>query len=225
MTPNEILSTRTFTAYAEFCVEKGIDATETRMMLTVRRLLERFDDDTVARAVREISYTSRFYPDASAVIEHMSLDKDHIKDEGMLLAADIIECAGSVGQSDIETAKRRIGPKGWDAVLSFGGWHLICTTQTSDLPSVRAQLRDLCRAQLGRSAKLNGVIKDAFLPDGGASKRVKVEFKPQKKLLAPSIENQCSSQSISDLIEGLDLPEDEPDESEMNLEDIEEMHK
>ncbi len=72
-----------------------------------------------------------------------------------LIAGKIIEAVGKFGYSNSIDAKEFIGPDGWLAVTSFGGWSYLCSNLGLNMnpSSTRAQLRDYILSELGVTKK------------------------------------------------------------------------
>lgn len=69
--------------------------------------------------------------------------------EAAMLATSIIGAIRRIGYNKPERAESELGPVAWTAIQARGGWQAMCqSTQTKDLNTLQAQLRDALRAQL-----------------------------------------------------------------------------
>lgn len=65
------------------------------------------------------------------------------RDEGINATASILDAVSKFGLYQPILAKNHLGPKLWRVVEMAGGWQLICGIQIDQLPTWKAQLREL----------------------------------------------------------------------------------
>lgn len=69
------------------------------------------------------------------------------RDEASNIAANIINAIGSFGGYKAREAAAHLGPEIWSVVEGFGGWETLCMIDNDDVPTIRAQLRDLAESK------------------------------------------------------------------------------
>ncbi len=132
------------TLLAQFCIAKGLEVTKQRIEIVSAALVKRYPVEQVKKAISEIFWESKFFPDASDIakkIEPTLTDKDIGSD----MAGRILEVARSVGEMEPEVAQERMTASEWHAVQRFGGWSVLCRLTYDELGIARAQLRDICQ--------------------------------------------------------------------------------
>lgn len=91
------------------------------------------------------------------------------RDDANEISSKIISCISRFGGYNANAAKAYLGEDAWEVVVGFGGWDTLCMTEIDDLPTIRAQLRDLAesKARIGfhRHAEL-GIGKHTHLIEG-----------------------------------------------------------
>ena len=129
----------------------GQDITQERLaMITLR--LEQYDIEDIKRAIAiaELRYTR--FPSFAELVQIIipSEDKKDIANE---MAGNILEAVRTFGYYRTIDAKNHLGGVAWFAVESFGGWKEICMIETANLPTCRAQLRDMCSMAMTVSSR------------------------------------------------------------------------
>ena len=101
---------------------------------------------TVLRSLRVEAGRQRC-PTPGDVLRRMK----ELRPDASELAATITGSFSRFGYTAPERARTHIGPVGWRAVEAFGGWQHLCNTvMTSQLGTLRAQLRDTLEAIMAR---------------------------------------------------------------------------
>ena len=92
---------------------------------------------------------ARFFPKPAeliAILKPMETEEDLARDA----AARVMGSVSRFGYTNPEEARQYIGELGWEAVLRmFGSWQNLCQNlMPKEVPSIQAQLRDLCKSIL-----------------------------------------------------------------------------
>lgn len=100
----------------------------------------------IKEAISWCSKNSKFFPRPVEILERINPkasqeDADH-------LAGSIIEAIKRFGFYQGSAAKKNIGSEAWSAVLKAGGWSALCETPLNQIGTLRAQLRNLCMAEI-----------------------------------------------------------------------------
>ena len=69
-------------------------------------------------------------------------------DEAVLVAGRILNAIARIGPYQSAKAREAIGEVGWQVVECEGGWESICEVQTDDIPTRKAQWRNLAKSFL-----------------------------------------------------------------------------
>lgn len=113
--------------------------------------LEVYGIDIVSSALRAHIKTKSFFPalseiiDAIAKIKCPQIDATHS-------AQLLIDSTYRFGEYRPEDAEKNLGPQLWSIVQRWGGWIRLCKFSDDQIPTVRAQLRDLIEG-INRSSK------------------------------------------------------------------------
>ena len=127
----------------EFCVAKGIEATEERVRLNAEMLLKKYNANNICMALDRLFWKLKFFPDASEIAKEIEPDE---KDNANEMAGAILDAATRYSEIDASNAKKELGDIAWYAVEQFGGWDVLCRLEYDQLGTARAQLRDLCKS-------------------------------------------------------------------------------
>lgn len=132
----------------------GTTLSEQRMAIYVE-ILKNQPLMEVQRAINEILTDSRykFFPLPAVILEHIAppLNTDH---DAIESANRIVQAIANFGYYQAEGAKRFIGELGWLVVEREGGWEGLCESLTTDqIPTRKAQWRELAKALIGRSQR------------------------------------------------------------------------
>ncbi len=141
----------------EFCVAKGIETTKQRIDLTSKLALSKFSEDQVLKALDGLIFKCEFFPDIAKIAREIEESGANISDESNSTASKIIAAISEVGPYEVIRAKEQIGEIGWCVVERFGGWPLLCKVTNDQLPSTRAQLRDLSKSVLSEKKRIDRV--------------------------------------------------------------------
>lgn len=166
----------------EFCIGKGVDATDERIMITVNYVRSQgFRDDQIVAALNRLFGSTPFFPDASAILKELRPSNEDIQTEANLIAGEIIESLSTYGGVDnLMAARKHLGEKAWLVVIRFGGWHLLSSISNRDLTSTRAQLRDIAA---GITRIDQGVVKNRLEYSERAAKQIEGLKRPDFKLV------------------------------------------
>jgi len=83
----------------------------------------------------------------------------------------IIGAIEKYGYNNWPRAKDYIGDIGWQVVENNGGWENMCEVTYDQIPIVKAQLRDSCKALLEK-AKFGDIHKPPSLPESNNQKQI-----------------------------------------------------
>ncbi len=151
---------------AKFCLAKGVNATPERIELNARMLLDRYSEKEIAIALGRLFWKTSFFPDASLIAKELEANE---RDSAVEMAGAICDAISSFGEQQAPEARRHLGEVAWHAVERFGGWSSLSAVKNSELPTVRAQLRELCQVTVKATSR---IVKDNLLPYQKASARV-----------------------------------------------------
>lgn len=124
--------------------------------------LEDLPFDAVMKVIHHSVKTFDRFPMVAQIRRLVSPPEDS-KDAAHEMSGLIFEAVRDYGSTNMLSAKQKLGPIAWAAVEKFGGWAVVCQTNTDDLPAVRAQLRDMCKAVMAMSTRSPDMI--AKLPE------------------------------------------------------------
>lgn len=141
-----------FDAVRRLAVAKGGDITKERIQIYAEYLIK-YDHLRVLSALEKLFKTHLGFPDISKILEIVDPQPSEI-DEANELAGAIIGAISAYGHNQVKEVKEYLGPKGWHVVERFGGWSNLCQIKNSELPTVRAQLRDLSKAHISMGERL-----------------------------------------------------------------------
>lgn len=114
--------------------------------------LKDFDLNTVLVRIRGFSTTTKYFPQLVEIIEQLR-GLDAPADElATIIASEIIECISKFGPYQINEVKKHLGEK-YQIVERSGGWNSLCQITYSEVPSTRAQLRELAKAYINRTKR------------------------------------------------------------------------
>lgn len=116
--------------------------------------LGRHGYDKACFAIEETIRRRRSRDPMPSIADLESLVRPAASDEDLAIesANRVIEAMAKVGKYDAPRAEAFIGEIGWTVVQRAGGWsHLCSTTLTSQIPTLRAQLRELARTVINLS--------------------------------------------------------------------------
>jgi hypothetical protein len=111
-----------------------------------------FDFDSVIIAIRSIRRTCKFFPSLSEIIDHVQTGGVPVDELAVQTANEIIECISKFGPYQIEEVKAYLGDR-WGVVERSGGWTNLCNITYDEIPSTKAQLRELAKSYLNRSKR------------------------------------------------------------------------
>lgn len=137
-----------FEMLRKVAIAKGQDITSERLRIYAE-YLHAHDLNRVLNAIEILFVESRFFPDISDILKTMQ-PEENPDDLANDMAGKILQVNREVGYMQSQLAREMLGDQAWYAVQRFGGWESISLTETKNLPTVRAQLRDICKATIRR---------------------------------------------------------------------------
>jgi len=122
--------------------------------------LSSLPEDQLLEAVRRYRTNPKnvFFPLPAQLIETINPQPDKL-DEANEMCGAIIDAVRNYGATGIDEARESLGVIAWFAVERFGGWAGICETREDALPTIRAQLRDLCKMSMAVSKRSPDSVK------------------------------------------------------------------
>lgn len=127
--------------------------------------LDNFTTEQVNFVLNNYARKSKFFPSLSDFYEPFTANENET-DHANELAGKIISCIGDFGPWRSDEVKEHVGKLGWDVVENFGGWQLICNITNDQIPTVRAQLRDLAKWRVKKSIVSDNLALINNNPDG-----------------------------------------------------------
>jgi hypothetical protein len=109
--------------------------------------LARFDLKEIQRAINIAIDTKKFFPKVAELIEIIEPPVAEI-DNAQIMANNIIEVVLSLGRYQATEINDRLTPEERYALIGIGGIEAICNIQNEQLGTVRAQLRNSCKAAI-----------------------------------------------------------------------------
>lgn len=145
------LKAQVFNALKDLARAYGKESiTQDRLEIYTNYLVNELSVVELRKSFRKILTTCKFFPSIAEIIELARPKKDS-SDEAILIANKILECARSFSYQDIAGAKEFLGD--YFAVAERFGWRNLVELQNAELPSARAQLRELAKAHLNFKSK------------------------------------------------------------------------
>lgn len=125
---------------AQLAVIYGKEETIERLQYYSIELSE-YDYKTVETAIRLHAKTKNFFPSLSEIIEAVVKIESPSMDPTEV-AQKLIDSTYKFGEYRAQDAKENLGEL-WVIVEKWGGWKRLCTFSPEQIPTIRAQLRDL----------------------------------------------------------------------------------
>jgi hypothetical protein len=99
---------------------------------------------------------NKFFPAPIALREYLFKELSQ-EDNAKLISAKIIESVKKFGWNNSDKVRQYVGPIGWKAIESWGGWLYICENLGSEIniATFNAQTRDLIKANLNYDKVIN----------------------------------------------------------------------
>lgn len=116
--------------------------------------LKDFDSKSVIRQIESFAKSARYFPQLVEIIEPMR-GLDMPSDElATIIASEIIECLHLFGndKDSLSKLREKLGEK-YSIIERFGGWNSLSQITYAEIPSTRAQLRELAKAYINRSKR------------------------------------------------------------------------
>jgi len=109
--------------------------------------LQDYSVEQLTFAFKQVLKTERNFPAIATIYKIINPKIDEI-DEANKMAGQIIDAIPMFGYTNANAAKEYLSEKAWYTIKLFGGWETLCKTETSNLGTIRAQLRDLCKSTI-----------------------------------------------------------------------------
>lgn len=141
--------------FIKFCIGKGIDATEERIKINVGVLLRNGNtEEQVSMALDRLFLKTPFFPDASMIIKEIEGDvKQDTSDQAILDATKVLEAARTYSAYDPLEAEKFLGQELYAKAINFMSWSEWTLLKISEVPTVKAQLREYLKAKKNTDLK------------------------------------------------------------------------
>lgn len=167
----------------QFCVSKSIKFSKPQVDIQARMMLDKFSLEDVKQALNALFYDTQFFPDASLVYKKiMNGDKTENKALADIGASKILEAGASFSQyEDPDVIMNFLGKELYGIMQRMGGIDRFARLEYSDLPTTRAQVRDMISANIKNGQIRQLDIVDGRLEDNSSGNVRKIDFKGLKK--------------------------------------------
>ena len=130
-----------FKLLAQMAVVFGKAETKERLQYYAVELSE-YDFKSVKTALRTHAKTKTFFPSLAELIEAIGKIEAPALD-ATLSAQKLIDATYKFGEYRAADAQKYLGQDLWGIVQKWGGWNRLCKFSDDQIPTIRAQLRDL----------------------------------------------------------------------------------
>jgi hypothetical protein len=117
--------------------------------------LSEFDFDSVILAIRTARKTFKFFPQLAELIDLVKNPGAPTDEQAVMIANEIIECLSKFGAYQVKELKEHLGPEKYGIIERSGGWTNLSQITYAEIPTTRAQLREVAKAYLNRSVREN----------------------------------------------------------------------
>lgn len=117
-----------------------------------------FTLEQVNKVFRGAIRTFAKFPTIAELCKLFDAPKEDERDAANEMAGAIISSIREFGYNRAKEVEAHVGPVAWHAIEQFGGWENLCSTESDNLPTIRAQLRDLCKSVMAMKDKRGGDI-------------------------------------------------------------------
>lgn len=135
-----------FDALLKLGIAKGANPSKERLQIYVE-ILSRFKQNNVLNCISYFLLREKFFPDISEIINYLD-PKPSNKEIAVSSVGLIIEAIKKFGVYQEQSAKESL-EKLWPAILSFGGWRSVCSSEIDS--NFKAQMRDCVISQFSFS--------------------------------------------------------------------------
>jgi hypothetical protein len=129
----------------------GTPQTKERIMIYAEELSE-FDQHDIIRAIKRAKIECKFFPSLSEIVDFIKLPNGNPEEVAVRIANEIIECISKFGPYQTLEVKNHLG-ENWGVVERFGGWRSLCEISNEEIPTTKAQLRELAKSYILRSKR------------------------------------------------------------------------
>lgn len=117
-------------------------------------LLNGYSSKEIAVAIKKCCNECEYFPKLATIVKKINPPED-LQASSNEMAGLIIESIARYGSYGSRQASEALGAIPWRVIEQYGGWRHLCTLQSSEMGTARAQLRELCRAILVRKEYLH----------------------------------------------------------------------
>lgn len=134
-------------------VSVGQKQEEARLKIYVESLMA-YEPESVIQAIRSVMMTTRFFPAIVDIIEKIKSPNGTTDEQAVMVANKIFEAITRFGSYQWAEAKEFLGEDVVGIVERFGGgWTDLCRVEYDEIPTTKAQLRELAKAYIGKSKR------------------------------------------------------------------------
>lgn len=148
MRENEV---KIYNALVMLSVALGQTQDTNRLKIYVANL-KNFPISDVLKQIESFTRTARFFPQLVEIIEPLKgLDRP-TNEMAVIIAEEILEAARSFSSIDTEEARKYLGEEKW-GIANRIGWQTLTMLEYDELPTMRAQIRELAKAYIEKSKR------------------------------------------------------------------------
>jgi hypothetical protein len=115
--------------------------------------LAKYDIQKVLKAIHTHPERSGFFPQLVDLINNMKGPEIPTDELANQIAGEIMDAIPRFGRYQEQEAKTSLGASFGIVERFGGGWQYLCSIQNDEVPTVRAQLRELAKAFINRSKR------------------------------------------------------------------------
>ena len=131
-------------------VAKGIEVNRERIKIYCMDLRD-YNQAEVIQAIRKLRVSSTWFPQICEIIDMVKMQGQDAGELATIIASEIIEAISMFGSQDVKGVKEHLGDEKYGIVERSGGWKNLCSITNAEIPSTRAQLRELAKAYINKS--------------------------------------------------------------------------
>lgn len=133
-------------------IAMGTEQKPERLTFYANALMD-YDLPKIMKAIAKVSKANKFFPQLVEIIEATRGPEVPTDELANQIAGDIMDAIPKFGRYQEQEAKTSLGAS-FGVVERFGGgWQYLCSIQNDEVPTIRAQLRELAKAFINRSKR------------------------------------------------------------------------
>jgi hypothetical protein len=159
-----------------FCLLVDVEPSKERVALTAQMLQRKFSDEQIKKALAELAYTHKFFPDVATITEAIQ-GREIARDISEITTNAILQAASNFSMYDVKGARQHLGEETWAIVERFGGFESLTRLTYDEITSTRAQLRNFVKSNVKNGVLSVGNIVNGKLEHNTTSGLAKINFK------------------------------------------------